>query len=227
MQQPAADDNQIGVVTLGFLAHGSRDFADRDAQRGCTPHGFLQLVDRLPGLDPQRFLELPVQLPVRPPLDARNRVYQPQGGAGIFSVFRRPFDQRRAPRRGVHGAQNVASGHVIERRRIFHVGGGPHRTQRVVQYFGGHRTQQQAAEGTITMRRHHDQVRAFVMRVARDGLGRIADFRHPVHGQTRELLDKCVLEAELQVALELVHVHQHGSRKIAGGRLPEGRNHTH
>ena len=67
------------------------------------------------------------------------------------------------------------------------------------------------------MGRHHDQVRALGMRVARDGLGRIADFRHPVHGQTREFFDECVLQPELQVALEFVHIHQHGARKVAGG----------
>jgi hypothetical protein len=57
-------------MPASLFSNGSRDITDGHTQRRRDPNGLLQMLDVFPGLISQVFLELAVELPLRPSFNA-------------------------------------------------------------------------------------------------------------------------------------------------------------
>src|SRR5205085_11119328 len=74
----------------------------------------------------------------------------------------------------VYGAEDGADRDRTEVRGVLKVDAGPDRALGVMQHFGGIRTQDEAPEGAIAVRRHNDQAHVLRVSVFDDSLPGIA-----------------------------------------------------
>src|SRR5258708_38615662 len=93
-------------------------------------------------------------------------------GAELAGEPRGPTQHQAAVQSEIDSANDVVE---VDRRVIrgaLHVGTGPYRANGVVEDFGGDRPEQEAAEGSVAVGRHHDEVALLGGSELDDGLGR-------------------------------------------------------
>ena len=79
LQSAPPDKDQVGAVLQRLFANHIGYRAHSHANRDVDVRRSLQILDIAPRIFTERFLELMVQLPVRPCLNAGDRVDEPQG----------------------------------------------------------------------------------------------------------------------------------------------------